>query len=302
MNTELIEEGIVCPECEVWIADQGAVYRCQACRKEYPVKDGIPCFVQLDPQALPFREEYFEFWFKFEQKHFWHIVRREIIYEFTEPFLKRRFSSLRDIRGIEIGIGNGNVAQEFVNHGIPMEGADLFYSSLLFCRRRMNTPLFQADVLKLPFKDRYDFIGIYDIIEHIEDDRAALRNLYKALRPGGILNVTVPACKALWSKFDEWDHKRRYHHDELVEKLKEAGFRIERISYFMFLLFPLIYLVRKIQRYPKETKLQDIKELKIIPGVNRIFLWIFRFEKYLMKFLNYPIGSSLIVIASKPPA
>jgi SAM-dependent methyltransferase len=183
-----------------------------------------------------------------------------------------------------------------------MEGADLFLTSLQYCRRRLDIPLYQVDLLKLPFKDRYDFIGIYDILEHIEDDPRAIRNLYAALKPGGILNVTVPACKFLWSRFDELDHKRRYSRRELLTKLEMAGFKIKRVSFFMMLLFPVVYLVRKIQRYPKDTRLEHVKEVRVIPVANALFLFIARIEKILMRFVSLPIGSSLIVAAEKPSA
>ena len=293
--------GLVCPSCAAPLSLGLQDLLCSSCSESYPVVDGVPCFVKLDPDALPFKEEYFEFWFKRENAHFWHIVRKEIIYQFARPFLCR-FAPYRDFRGIEIGVGNGNVTHEFTRHGVPMEGADLFLSSLQFCRKRLDIPLYQADLLKLPFKDRYDFIGIYDILEHIEDDRLAIANLYRALKPGGVLNVAVPACKFLWSQFDELDHKRRYSKQELISKLKEAGFSIRRASFFMFLLFPVVYVVRKLQRYPKDTKLKHVKEVRVIPVVNEILLFLFRFEKILLRVMNLPIGSSLIVIAERPAA
>ena len=104
----------------------------------------------------------------------------------------------------------------------------------------------------------------------------------------------------MWSKFDELDHKRRYEKKELVEKIKQAGFKVHRASYFMFLLFPVVYFIRKIQRYPKDTKLEHVKEVRIVPGINTVFLWIFRLEKLLINFINFPIGSSLILVAEKP--
>ena len=254
----------------------------------------------MDPNAAPFKEEYFEFWFERENTHFWHVGRREAIYSFCKPFLKKYFPDFRRITGIEIGIGNGNVTTEFVKRGIPMEGADLFYSSLQFCRKRMDIPLYEADLLKLPFKEKYDFIGIYDIIEHIEDDKMALKNLYNALKPGGLVNITVPACKFLWSQFDELDHKRRYSKKELIEKVQEAGFLVRRTSFLMFFLFPVVYVVRKLQTYPKDTKLEHVKEVRIVPVIKDIFLALFRLEKYLIRLLNFPIGSSLILMAERP--
>lgn len=295
-------EGVVCVSCDKPLRANGSALVCDACQAKTPVRDGIPCFYQLDPDAAPFREEYFDFWFKFETTHFWHVGRREIIYRFTEPFLKQASGSPGGIRGIEIGIGNGNVTKGFVDKGVRMEGADLFESSLRYCRKRMDIPLFQADLLKLPFKQRYDFIGIYDILEHVEDDPAAIRNLYNALKPGGVLSVTVPACMSLWSPFDELDHKRRYSRRELKEKLEAAGFKVKRISFFMFFLFPIIYLVRRTQTYGKDTKLENIKELRSIPVINEVFLAVLRLEKFLLRWLDFPIGSSLIAIAQKPGA
>ena len=291
---------VVCPECRSALREEAEALICSGCSRAFAVRNGIPCFVELDSNALPFKEEYFEFWFKRENTHFWHVARREIIASFAAPYLAACVGAPDNSRGIEIGIGNGNVTQAFLDAGISMEGADYFYSALLFCRKRMQIPLFQADLLKLPFKERYDFIGIFDIIEHIEDDRTALRNAYEALKPGGILQVTVPACKFLWSRFDELDHKRRYSKKELIERLGEAGFKIRRVSFFMFLLFPFVYLVRKLQRYPSNTKLEHVSEVQVVPGLNPILLFIFRLERILLKFINLPIGSSLIAIAQRP--
>ena len=292
--------GLICPECRSPLAEGGKGLRCTSCPKEYEIKQGIPCFAEMDPKDAPFKEEYFEFWFERENSHFWHVGRRETIYSFSEPFLSKHFPDPRKITGIEIGIGNGSVTSEFVKHGIPMEGADLFYSSLQFCRKRIDIPLYEADLLKLPFKEKYDFIGIYDIIEHIEDDRTALKNLYNALKPGGLVNITVPACKFLWSQFDELDHKRRYSKKELIDKVKEAGFIVHRTSFLMFFLFPVVYVVRKLQTYPKDTKLAHVKEVRIVPVINDIFLALFRLEKYLIRIINFPIGSSLILMAERP--
>jgi SAM-dependent methyltransferase len=292
--------GLVCPECGHGIDLVSNGLHCSVCDRIYKVQEGVPCFVELDPSALPFREEYFEFWFERENKHFWHIARKEIIGDMIARYLSKEYGPLNKVLGLEIGIGNGNVSTELIRKGIQMEGADLFYSSLQYCRKRLDIPLYQTDLLKLPFREKYDLIGIYDIIEHIEDDRLALQNIYQALKPGGTLNVTVPACRFLWSQFDEMDHKRRYTKAELKEKLEAAGFKVRRISFFMFILFPIVYLVRKIQTYPKDTQLKHVHEVQVVPVINGLFLALFRFEKTLLRAFNLPIGSSLIAVAQKP--
>lgn len=292
-------DGLVCPECRSDVVFDSSVLKCGSCGREYPVRDGIPCFVDIDPNEPAFKEDYFEFWFR-QNKHFWQVGRRETVYQFVEPFLKSRSRDLKALSGIEIGIGNGSVTGELMKGGMKMQGADLFYSSLKYCRKRFDIPLYQADLLKLPFYNKFDFVGIYDIIEHIEDDRKSLKNIYGALKPGGFISITVPACKFLWSTFDEHQHVRRYSKKELVEKVKEAGFKVHRISFMMFLLFPVVYAFRKTQKYPTGDKLENVQEVCVIPVINEIFLAVFRLEKFLLRFFNLPIGSSLILLAEKP--
>lgn len=300
MLTEIVLEGLVCISCRQNLFDAGQALRCTGCGKEFPVLEGIPRFVTIDPNEPAFKEDYFDFWFK-QENHFWQIGRRECVYRFVKPYLRRREGGESAWKGIELGIGNGSVAGELMRYGVSMEGADLFYSALRFCRKRFgNIPLYQADLLDLPFKEKYDFAGIYDIIEHVEDDRRCLRNLYEALKPGGLLNITVPACKFLWSDFDKHQHVRRYSKEELVRKVEDAGFDVLRASFMMFLLFPIVYVFRKTQRYPTGDKLENVKEVCVLPVINEIFLAIFRLEKILLKFFNLPIGSSLILIAKKP--
>lgn len=292
-------EGLVCPECKENLSRESSSLKCAACSKSYRVREGIPCFVELDPAALPFKQDYLDAWFQRESTHFWNVVRQQIIYRFTAPFLRARFPALQKIEAIEIGVGTGNVPREFIKHGIPMQGADLFYNVLTYCRSRFDMPLYQADILKLPFREKFDFIGVYDILEHLEDDCLAIRNLHAALKRGGLLNVTVPACKALWSSYDELDHKRRYSKKELVARLEKGGFKILRSSYFMTFLFPVVFALRRIQKYSGRIKLQDMTEFRIIPAVNTLFRWVFGWEKFWLRFLDFPFGASLIVVAEK---
>ena len=81
--------------------------------------------------------------------------------------------------------------------------------------------------------------------------------------------------------------------------MREAGFKIRRVSFFMFLLFPVVYIVRKLQKYPNNTRLENVHEVRVIPGVNGIFLAIFLIERWLLGFFDLPIGSSLIAVAEK---
>ena len=191
-------------------------------------------------------------------------------------------------------------------NGIDIEGGDIFLEGLRFCRQRASSvALYQIDALSLPFNNDYEVIGIFDVLEHIEDDERALAEMNRALKAGGKLILTVPAHKFLWSRHDEASHhKRRYSRMELIAKLERCGFTVNKATYYVFFCFPVLAAMRllsKLFRNKKHEK-DNIKislELKTIAVVNDAFLASLRLEKYLIRHLNLPFGASLLVLAAK---
>lgn len=158
------------------------------------------------------------------------------------------------------------------------------------------------------FFEEFDGILACDVIEHLEDDEKVFLNLHRSLKKGGVLVLTVPACKAIWSAMDDYaGHKRRYSRRDLNKKLEAAGFNVVKNSYFMMLLFPAIALSRMVVKWknvPGEhrdkmmrSKARD--ELSIPPLLNSLFSRIFAMEIPLIRRMNLPIGSSLIAVAIK---
>jgi 2-polyprenyl-3-methyl-5-hydroxy-6-metoxy-1,4-benzoquinol methylase len=237
-----------------------------------------------------------------EQKHFWHVGRREIILD----VLRKNVSNLAQSRMLEVGCGNGSILAFLRQNGINIEGGDIFLEGLRFCRQRASSvPLYQIDALSLPFNNDYEIIGLFDVLEHIENDEKALGEISMALKAGGNLVLTVPAYKLLWSRHDEASrHKRRYSRTELIAKLERCGFVVNKATYYMFFLFPVLATMRllsKIFRNKKHEKddIQTSLELKTIPVINNAFLASLRLEKYLVRYLNLPFGASLLVVAAK---
>jgi len=249
-----------------------------------------------------FDKNNFEFLFEMEQRHFWHVGRREIIYDLLQQAYNNRLS---EISMIEIGCGNGSVLQYLKNKGVNIEGGDLFFEALQFCQRRVNVPLYQLNVLNMPFADeRYDVVGLFDVIEHIVDDDRVLKEIHRICKPGGRIILTVPANKRLWSYFDVISyHKRRYSKKELYQKIVSAGFVVEKISFFVFFLFPVLFAYRilknRIFESSNDEELSSNAEFSTIPIINEIFLGLLRFEKLLIKSLSLPFGTSLVAIARK---
>lgn len=277
-------------------------YFCRNCGHSYPIVDGIPSFVDQNIIVDSFDASTFEFLSEMEQKHFWHIGRRKIILN----VLRRNIPNLGESRMLEIGCGNGSILDYLKQDGLNIEGGDIFVEGLRFCQQRMGSvALYQLDVMALPFYNDFDIIGIFDVLEHIDNDEKALLEISLALKPKGNLILTVPAHKFLWSYFDiDSHHKRRYSKTELVAKLERNGFTIKRISFYMFFLFPLLAVIRLmgnmfLRGKDEKRNISASLEVRTIPIVNQVFLGLLKLERWLMRFVNLPFGTSLLVLAEK---
>jgi SAM-dependent methyltransferase len=291
-----------CPVCKKPLEHSDGKCVCRKCSKVFPVIDGIPSFVAHRETANSFDASAFEFLFQMEQKHFWHVGRREIILD----VLRRNIPDLTESKMLEVGCGNGSVLTFLNKNGIKVEGGDIFMEGLAFCRQQVDTvPLYQLDVLALPFRDEFDVIGLFDVLEHIDDDSKALMEIGQALKRSGVLLITVPAYRFLWSYFDEFSHhKRRYSRDGLISKLRQAGFTVKKASYYMFFLFPLLAAIRLIGNTRHRSGDSQVKvgmalEMKTVPVVNEVFLGLLKLERFLLRYFNLPFGTSLIVLAKR---
>lgn len=279
-------------------------YFCPSCAHSYPIANGIPSFVDKNLEITSFDASGFRFLAEMERRHFWHIGRREIILD----ILKRNVPHLTESRMLEIGCGNGNILAYLKENGVNIEGGDIFLEGLKFHRLKLDdTALYQIDIMALPFHHNFDIIGMFDILEHIDEDEKALAEVSQALKPGGRILITVPAHKFLWSYFDILScHRRRYDKGELKVKLERNSFVIKKMTYFMFFLFPLLAGIRLIGNITRKISKKQVNktslEVSTIPIVNNVFLALLRLERWLIKYLNLPLGASLLVLAEKTNA
>ncbi|MDQ3037174.1 MAG: methyltransferase domain-containing protein [Myxococcota bacterium] len=156
----------------------------------------------------------------------------------------------------------------------------------------------------LPFADAsFDAILALDVLEHLERDRDAARELRRVLAPGGVAIVTVPAFAALWSAHDEaLDHHRRYRLAEIEAVLRDAGFAIEHASYYNFFLFPLVASARVAERLriaiTGERDGRADADLRVPPApLNALFGAVLGAERALAPRVRLPFGVSCLVIA-----
>jgi SAM-dependent methyltransferase len=145
-----------------------------------------------------------------------------------------------------------------------------------------------------------DVIVALDVIEHLDDDGAALAEIFRVLKPTGTLVVSVPAFQRLWSRHDELHHhKRRYSKQGLRDVVTASGFSCTRVTYFNCLLFPLVVASRMLERLslsPRDAATDYEKPPQWLAGLLRR---VFGFEARLVPYLDLPVGVSLLAVATK---
>ena len=144
---------------------------------------------------------------------------------------------------LEIGCATGDFIQHIVeNKNLHITGSEIYLKGLLYAKRNLpNVNFIQFDATQGWINEEFDLIVAFDVLEHIEDDVAAVSNIYKMLHKDGGLIISVPQHMFLWSKLDEiLKHKRRYSRQALTAKLEADGFSIEYSTSFLFILFPLM--------------------------------------------------------------
>jgi len=184
-----------------------------------------------------------------EDRHWWYRGRRTVI-----DGLLAGMPLPRGARILDAGCGSGRNMVELAAYG-TVTGIELSDTSVVLAKARDAGEVLAGSVLEMPFADdSFELAVSLDVIEHLEDDRAALRELRRTVAPGGALLVTVPAYQWLWSGHDEINHHhRRYTRRSLQRVAERAGWRQERTTYFNSLLLPAAIVLRVLERVNTKT-------------------------------------------------
>jgi SAM-dependent methyltransferase len=186
-----------------------------------------------------------------EDRHWWYQGRRRVLEQAIA-----RLALPAQARILDAGCGSGRNMVELAHHGI-VTGVELSGTSVQLAREREAGEVLEGSVMDMPFDESsFDLTVSLDVIEHLEDDVGALRELRRVTKPGGALLVTVPAYQWLWSGHDEINHHhRRYNRRALLAAAREGGWQLESSTHFNFLLLPVAILLRGLERFkPSTTK------------------------------------------------
>jgi len=197
-----------------------------------------------------------------EDVHWWYRGRRTVL----EGAIAR-LGLPASARILDAGCGSGRNMLELARLGTAT-GIELSDESVALARKRDVGEVVAGSVLEMPFPDdSFDFAVSLDVIEHLEDDLAALRELRRVLAPGGTLLLTVPAYQWLWSHHDEInEHHRRYTRRSLQRVAEQAGWKQVRTTYFNSLLLPVAIVLRVLDRVNRGKTTESSLDLWVPPG------------------------------------
>jgi SAM-dependent methyltransferase len=231
-----------------------------------------------------------------EECSFWFRARNTIVLAAIRRHVPRPRSFF------ELGCGTGFVLQG-VSRAFPdarLVGGELAAEGLEIARKRVpQATLIQVDGRRIPYRDEFELIGAFDVLEHIEDDEAVLGELRAALEPHGRLVVTVPQHPWLWSAADDFgEHKRRYARAELVAKLRRNGLEVAYVTSFMTTLLPLMAVSRLRRRHVESF--DPAEELRIPQRIDRLLERVAGAERHaIQRGVSLPVGGSLLAVAHR---
>jgi SAM-dependent methyltransferase len=229
-----------------------------------------------------------------DSRHWWYRARRTIL----ATLIERKLALPPEPRILEIGCGTGHNLEMLARFG-RADGIEIDPAARALAAERLGRPIGDAPLPALTGVEdgAYDLVAILDVLEHVEEDREALESIARKLRPGGRILITVPAHPWMWSAHDEVNHhKRRYTRATLRKVVTEAGLRLDMMSWFNSLLFPLAAAARVAGRIIGKEDSDDAMPPK---PVNGLFEAVFGLERHLVGRLPLPPGVSLVAIVSK---
>lgn len=245
------------------------------------------------------RKDLYQEMYELEETYWWHVAKRMLV----KKLLSLYINDYSNKKLVDIGCGTGKFLQEMNvwqdwQALLGLDGSD---EAIKFTKERKIAQVKKADFeTKLPIKSNsYDVVTSLDVVEHINDDQHLIHEFYRVLKPGGIAIITVPAHQWLWTYWDEMlGHYRRHNKQSVSRLFNNAGFTIEKLSYFYSYLLPIALIFRALKS--RKTKDEQASDFIKVPQIINMFLLSKAFvEKESIKYINIPFGLSVVCVAKK---
>lgn len=231
-----------------------------------------------------------------ETEHWWFKSRRKYLIDLLKDAPK-------DSKVLDIGCSSGIFLKELEAIGFNLDnlyGIDISENAIANCKANGIANSYVMDAQNITLQEKFDIIIASDCLEHLEDDKKALKNWNDLLKIGGTMYIFVPAFQSLWSYHDEVNmHFRRYRRSELQRKISQENLEIIKSSYWNFFLFLPVYVFRRISAFVQKNKSGESDISIGNKYVNALLLNLIVFENKLLKVFNFPFGVSAFCIAKK---
>lgn len=234
--------------------------------------------------------------YEVEETHWWYVGRRRIIQSLVEKICQTLNNSNPSI--LDVGCGTGANLKMLAAYG-RAEGVDISPQAVEFCHERGLESVRLGAIEHLPYQnDSFELVTALDVVEHLDDDVAGLREMRRVLRCDGRLLLFVPAFMFLWGVQDDVsNHRRRYTLPRLLRAVEEAGFSVEWASYANISFFLPVLVVRSVMRW---LGLRAATEYGInISLMNGPFSQLFAAERFILERGRLPFGVSAACIARR---
>lgn len=262
------------------------------------------------------QEHTYQIMYEVEESHWWFVGRRRIIETFVEEIVEdlaarhapsgpsssgassSPLPSPSLLRILDVGCGTG-ANLELLDRFGQAEGVDVSEEALSFCRARGLKRVQRGRAEQLPYEDEsFDLVTALDVVEHLDDDLAALREMRRVLRPGGRVLLFVPAFMFLWSVQDEVsNHRRRYRLPQLAGVVRAAGFSVDRATYANLTFFAPILFGRWLMR---AGGVRPASENNInVRALNPVLGRVLGAERFGLRRVNFPFGVSAVCVGRR---
>jgi 2-polyprenyl-3-methyl-5-hydroxy-6-metoxy-1,4-benzoquinol methylase len=287
---------IVCSRCENVLTERPDCLFCANCRYRAEIEDGVVLF---NPEVIAEHEDYrsegLDAVYAQERQHPWFRHRVNLIRKTFRQYAGKTESIL------EVGAGTGYTARALMNDGYrDLSVGEIHKNGLLYAKGYGLDKLYQFDLRSSPFRNHFDVVGLFDVLEHIADDELVIRKLYEMLRPGGRLILTVPAHRWLWSRIDELSsHHRRYDRKSLASLLTSGRFEVVKSRYFFTALVPGLLVRSVLSRNATWETIESESGLTLSPLARAGLQFACGPGDWLLSPLRVLVGGSLLAVARK---